>query len=206
MTVQDAFVNLLRDAADVVINIAFFCLFVCILMCIYAAGYFLKYRRYYRANKSEAKFLIRDSFIFEFASNISSAREKHPVAFWIVALPLVFLCILGASINFGSNTQIGSLFEAREYTETYYVMMSSNGSTYYKVPATIYHNDEVYHEHDHLRSRYFIESAYFPKGGKLFFGDVYDFEYSQISLTEPQPFYDQDEKKWECLLTKERAK
>lgn len=125
------------------------------------------------------------------------------------------------------TTQIGDFYEAREYTEKYYVVMSREPESVqnrkkYTLPAEIerrtdylytteVYEDYYFQEHggnDIYRLAYHINYLYFPNGGYLTFvyDEVYENpEYSTVLLnqeTKVTDYYDND---YYITLTSEKV-
>ena len=109
------------------------------------------------------------------------------LAFFVLSLPYI-------PKLFGySTTQIGHLYEAKEYTEKYYVIFSRepekvSSRKEYKLPAEIERRyDYVYTDengNDYESLGYHINYLYFPNGGFLSFD--YDYAYEEPSCSKLQ--------------------
>ena len=91
-------------------------------------------------------------------------------------IPILFKC---------ETTQIGDFYEAEDYTEYYYVLMSREpenkiGRKVYTLPAEI----ERRYDENEERHCYHINYLYFPNGGYLSFD--YDFAYEEPNCSTVQ--------------------
>ena len=123
--------------------------------------------------------------------------DKHLIKrklFYIVWVSVLLLSIPQMPVLFGyETTQIGDFYEAKEYTEKYYVLMSrqpqeKENRKVYTLPADIersleyYYTEDVYEDYylqehggyDVYSQGYYIRKLHFPNGGYLTFDNMDD--------------------------------
>jgi hypothetical protein len=104
------------------------------------------------------------------------------------------------------TTQIGDFYEAKSYTEKYYVIMSrepehKSNRKAYTLPALIERDLEHATEYD----EYHINYLYFPNGGYLTF-DTCEPEHNGIYPNEEVSVYDYHGDEYYITLTKQKVK
>ena len=110
------------------------------------------------------------------------------------------------------TTQIGDFYEARQYTEKYYVLMSTKPKSnskrkVYRLPATIERSiDDIGTTEEgrpESETRYHLKYLYLSNGGKL------TFEYNEDAILIPDEevkVYDKNGTEYYITLTKEKSK
>ena len=154
---------------------------------------------------------------------------KHSKTFYLSWIICFLLCLPYIPILFGyETTQIGDFYEATEYTEKYYVIMSTKPESVsnrkkYTLPAEIERRYDLigttdlyedyysqsYGGEDIYELNYHINHLYFPNGGYLSFD--YDYAYEEISCSKLQinqetKVTDNHDNYYYIKLTKEKVK
>lgn len=129
-------------------------------------------------------FLLWAYYIFSYMSNKKSFSESLAsrinhisllplyyipymgfVVFRLTCLILCFICGYGVLHMVIPSNQIGSFLEAENYSAQYIVEVSRNNTTFYKLPA------DITREYDTSSNKYYVDRAYWPNGGYLYFED-----------------------------------
>ena len=123
--------------------------------------------------------------------------------FYIVWITTLLLSIPQMPVLFGyETTQIGDFYEAKEYTEEYYVIMSRQPKEIenrkaYTLPANIQRGLDVY------ELNYHITRLNFPNGGYLKFD--YDSSFSILQVEQETEVMDYHDDIYYITLTKEKV-
>lgn len=173
-------------------------------------------------NAAKDFFLYVKIFGMYFLWRLIRKRVIKNKMFYIVWILMFVLSIPYIPILCGYETkQIGDFYEAREYTQKYYVKMSRNpngtfGRKQYTLPAEIErrldydytvdeYEDYYFQTHggyDVYKLAYHINQLYFPNGGYLSF----DFDSAKLQVDKEVEVEDYHGDTYYITLTKEKAK
>ena len=138
----------------------------------------------------------------------SIIKSKMFYSFWILFL---LLSIPHMPVLCGyETTQIGDFYEAKEYTEKYYVLMSrqpqeKENRKSYTLPAEIERSLDYSHENDGYdvyTLNYHINHLYFPNGGYLVFDEP---NYSIVQVEQETEVTDYHGDTYYITLKREKA-
>ncbi len=169
-------------------------------------------------NAADSIFLYATVLLAVFLYRLIRKRIIKSKIFYVVWALFFALAAPHIPVLFGYETaQIGDFYEAREYTEKYYVIMSRKPEsettrTVYKLPAEIqrrfsYEGSDDY-GNEFLSLNYHINYLYFPNGGYLCFDYDYAYENSGVTIVVPNQeteCIDYKDEIYYITLTTERA-
>lgn len=185
------------------IDIAFGLIFL--FMIYYAIAWIIKLIIYSKTKGTKPQLKdLNPMRIPKFIYNDFSEKEKQhkTTTYGLVAWQVIFIMVfvVGAydsyHFEYGTNHNIGSIYEATDYTQNFYVLMFPDKDSVknYKVPAQIYSTmgdtGRVYH----------IECAYMPNGGVIKFD-----EYQYLIPNKLKAVDDVNEDSWRIELIDEKA-